>query len=547
MRKNYCYLSILCCMMMLSGCIDKEYDLSDINTDVELKVNDLTLPINIDEIKLDDVISLDSNSKIKIIDGKYAVVVEGEYESDEVEFDGIIAAAPQLSPCKCPIISGKLSFVDKQFTYFAKNIDSGIHSIDKARVKPMMFYIDFSANSKEFALQNLILKMPTGMDAEAAEGSYDSESGLLTVSQLHSINGMARVGLRISGMNFTSDNSTFDYASHLMSYFGNIQVISGDVTTSDKIDLLDISYTLSDMNVFEFNGDIEYVWKNFDMGNINLSDIPSFLAQEGTDIIIENPQIYLSFTNPMSECNAWGSVFFELTTKRSNSPSATFSPDNGNIIIGKESQSLIFNYYFAPQTVDSPYPGYPNLIYEKFSQLSNILSGNGLPENIGINVKDARYPLQKIKGLKLDKNLGKIKGHYTFYAPLNLKEGSVIVYSSTQNGWNDDDIDGITIKTMEITALVTNNTSCGMSLSGYPINISGEQINDVIIEGAEIPANVKDYPITLRITGEVKHLDGLTYTAYCRASDAGKPLQPDQSLSLKNIKVKVSGNYITNL
>ena len=69
-------------LIALSGCIDSDYDLSDINTESEIRVNNLVLPVNIDQLTLDDVISIDEDSKIKVVDGKYAVLVEGDFHSD---------------------------------------------------------------------------------------------------------------------------------------------------------------------------------------------------------------------------------------------------------------------------------------------------------------------------------------------------------------------------------------------------------------------------------------------------------------------------------
>ena len=49
----------------VSGCIDEDYDLSDIDGTVELQVKDFTIPMNIDDIKLSNIINIDVNGQIK--------------------------------------------------------------------------------------------------------------------------------------------------------------------------------------------------------------------------------------------------------------------------------------------------------------------------------------------------------------------------------------------------------------------------------------------------------------------------------------------------
>ena len=82
---------------------------------------------------------------------------------------------------------------------------------------------------------------------------------------------------------------------------------------------------------------------------------------------------------------------------------------------------------------------------------------------------------------------------------------------------------------------------------GYPIDVHGNKINNVDIEGAEIEAEAKNKSINIRVTGEIKHLDGISFEAKAVAGDSEATLKPTQNITLKNIKVKVSGSYIKEL
>ena len=95
-RFNLC-AALIAALMTFSGCIDDDIDLENIDTTAEVKVVDLTVPLNLDEIKLSSVISLDEGSKIKEINGEYVFVSEGEFASDNISFSSIMLQAPSIS------------------------------------------------------------------------------------------------------------------------------------------------------------------------------------------------------------------------------------------------------------------------------------------------------------------------------------------------------------------------------------------------------------------------------------------------------------------
>lgn len=61
--------------MPLTACIDDNYDISDIDTTAEIKVNNLVVPVNLDEITLSNVFDLDDESVVKEVDGIYATAL----------------------------------------------------------------------------------------------------------------------------------------------------------------------------------------------------------------------------------------------------------------------------------------------------------------------------------------------------------------------------------------------------------------------------------------------------------------------------------------
>ena len=90
--------SALILLSPLTGCIDNNYDLSDIDTTVKVSVNSLTLPVNIDEIFLSSIIDTEEGDKIQIIDNQYAILEDGTFGSDPINIEQFSIAAPEINP-----------------------------------------------------------------------------------------------------------------------------------------------------------------------------------------------------------------------------------------------------------------------------------------------------------------------------------------------------------------------------------------------------------------------------------------------------------------
>ena len=77
----------MCVAALSSSCIDDDYDLANIDSNVRVEVKDLTVPVNIDKVTLKSIFSLGEDSKVKEINGVYAVVESGEFNSSPVHIN----------------------------------------------------------------------------------------------------------------------------------------------------------------------------------------------------------------------------------------------------------------------------------------------------------------------------------------------------------------------------------------------------------------------------------------------------------------------------
>ena len=66
-KSLHCYVATVPMLLLLTSCIDDNYDLSDVDTTSRINVNDLVLPVNIDPIRLGDVIEIDDESRIQVV------------------------------------------------------------------------------------------------------------------------------------------------------------------------------------------------------------------------------------------------------------------------------------------------------------------------------------------------------------------------------------------------------------------------------------------------------------------------------------------------
>lgn len=396
--------------LVLSGCIDKDYDLTNIDTTSEFQVNDLILPIQIDPVKLGDIITVKPGDKIKevTLNGKtfYALEASGEFESDSIRISDILNDMMD----------------DRE---------------DKAPLSPL---------SDEFKLPEYI--------------------------------------------------------------------------------------------EYRFTGD------GLSIPPIYLDKIPEFLAGPETNLILANPQVYLSLTNPVGTFGLEWMTGLEVVTGKESDQDTHFDLGRDVVVPGK---SGIFNYVMAPDAaaVNECPEGYEKDLNKiSYPHLGNILAGNGLPDWIEIRLIDPMIPKQPFPAsFPIEEDIVGIKGKYTLLVPLALEGESKIVYSKTESGWWSEDLEGLVIRELSLTAKVTNETALGAVAAVYPIDREGNMIENVEIIPVDLPQNAEGMELQFKVAGKITDLDGVIIKAIVKPDNTTEPLSPGQIIMLENIRVKVSGNY----
>lgn len=562
--------SLALASLTLTSCFDDKYDLSDIDTNVRVSVNDLTLPINIDEIQLKTIIDLDDDGIVKEMDNQYVILRTGSFESSALNIDPISIAAPTSRPSVTTFIPElpmpsptRRAQADEIFFNIDKKEASDIHysydgvskdivSIDYLGATWTIDYdVTLTADDQSttsFMLHDFVFQLPKGLTGTPSIGTYDRLTGLLLIQDRNIPDGHLRFHMDITGVDAKLAEVVFNPDNHYLEISDETGVVDGRIGinitnlisgTGPRSITVTTALTLSRIEISTFTGSIKYDIDDINIAPVELNDLPDVLSQKGTDIKIANPQIYLSVANPFTDYNVHATTGFALDALRNGLAPVHSAIDAGTFTITSAAHSY---YCLSPVKPDHYYEGYASATHIPFRSLSTALSGDGLPTKIEINLDPTIVPVQTVNNFRLG-SYPAINGDYVFYAPLALGAGSTIEYTDTEDGWNDDDLNKLTITKLSVDALLTTNLPFDITLTGYPVDKNGNQINDVEIDGAVVKANSNNEPITIYITGTVKELDGIRFSAKAVSEADAQSLSPSQFISLKSIHATVSGYY----
>ena len=392
--------------------------------------------------------------------------------------------------------------------------------------------------------------------------SYDPVTGVITVTNLDCPGHKGSISMVTSGINFNQAglkivNNAIEYKTDLNIAEAEIEMVS-QVTPGMEVTpevVFTMNTKIGEFVSKSFSGVLKYSVEGngLSINPIDLSNLPDFLDDNQTDLKLYNPQLYVGVNNPVASYGLEFRTGLEIIADR-GAEQTSYKPDNnGTVDVKANKGSGPYNFVLSPAMPTTPLAQYAqDLDLVKFTGLGNVLSGNGLPSQIKINLVDPSLPEQAVTDFKLNSKLSGFKGSYDFIAPLALERGSKIVYSHTEDGWGSKDLENLTIKEVTLTADATNDIPLNANIKVVPLykndyNNESEEAKPITGISGETTLNggAKDQPLSITLKGDIKNLDGVRITATVDPASTNA-MSPDQIISLKNIKVKVSGNYISN-
>lgn len=598
-----------------------DINLSDLNSEVEVQVRDLTLPVKLDKIKLSTMLDIEDDSKIQVRNGEYAIVVDGEFESDAICVEPIVIKASNIDGTKDTMGKSRpgsssaakqkhragldanivavyaLSQLKKAVAANADKVHEAIQKLTQIEVETHFTYSVTLGNPDLFKvvgqvhLQNLSVLAPRGVighmtltttDGKSYDADYDSKTGVISFAK-HDIvtsDGVLNLAGDVQGFDanlledalkdtaasksraaraeksskdFSIDEEVGINAGELVVY--DIDFKEQDQSIDEMYDSLadDLDFTaeaeMQDIVINSVSGSFAYDVDDVALEDVSLNDIPSILHESGTNIVLDNPQIYLYLENSVidgADNPVGATASMSITSADDKGRSHTYDMDNQIEI------DQVENYlYLAPHAVDDSkkYDGFEDAKHVAFSELGKVLSnldknmGDGFPTKLNITTHDTHVAADNVQDLALGKEYG-LSGHYYFLAPLALTENSRLKYTESFDGWAEDTKD-LVISKFGLDASVTTDVPCELVLRVIPVNSRGERYGNIAAEML-IPANAKGAPINVVITGDIRDLDGVKIDVTAVSKEA-RVLTPDMNISLSDLKVKVSGNYDAEL
>ena len=594
-KEKLIYCSCAAAALLTTSCIDNNYDLDNIDGTSEFKINNLVLPVEMDPIELRDIIKVKEGDKIQevTINGEtfYAVEQSGDFHSNPIHINEFTATADKLNPSDAvfSLHAGKLGVkrragenqklyflleeVYKPFEYQAGDVDGAVRELTYIDFKETHFTVNFTAalaSNVTSQIESLKLKLPAGLvisRVNVGEYKYNSTTGEVDIPRVDIVNNKAQVVIYATGINLSSDifhydastnSGVFDLNSEFTVKDGTL-VVSGSASAlsalPDEITFT-TSYDLGNMEVTQILGSIAYNLEGdgLKIDPIRFNDIPDFLNSDQTNLVLANPQIYLQMNNPVGEYGLYYVSDFNIVAERHDAAPKYFPYEDFKVGAGTTS---LQNYLLAPdpQAVKN-IPAEFNSALNRltYKNLGNLLSGAGLPQTLDISLDNPRIPEQKLTSpLKIGVDLDDMEGKYRILAPLALEgsptSGSRIYYTETKDGWWTEDLDGLMIDDLIITATITNDLPLDATLKIIPINRLGEEIKDVTVVPVKMAGNTTLEHAEIQITGKITDLDGIKIVAEVtpdgKTGADGQPeaLSPEQTIVLKDLKARVNGSY----
>lgn len=561
----------LAALALATACVDSKYDLIDIDTTSRITVKDLTVPINLQEIKLKDVLDLDDNDLIITTTDAtgqeiYAIQQGGDISTSDFKINGIHVNAPVIPATHktfdMPSIPNfgsttipaytlpeiQLKDIPEQSYDFALNdVDAALLELENVKTKsPISVEVVLQINASimsgnQVSFKDLVVKMPWGLMAESNENvKYNPENGKLEVAELAvGSDGKARFSFQAYGLDMQGKGKV---ENNKLNITGNVGIESGSIVmTVTNVALpsvlnLDIEYNVSSFDIASFSGKIDYKMDDIDIAPITLNDLPDFLDSPETVIKIANPTINVNVNNPVGKYGLEGNGQIVL---ESDFQGGYITPAESEVFtIGQNGAELVFDN-------------------QNFQGLGSILANDnvgGLPKEIKVSIKNLQFAGHAVD-FPIGDNFGNAHGDYQFTAPLGFGKGSKVIYETTEDGWNSEDLDKINIEYINLTAdCYTPTLPVGIQLSVVPVDKNGNVIPVTEDSGNfQVPAFCTGDKVSLRIQGKngpIRDFDGIRFRAII-SQDSDNDLNeeaigPDLGIELRNIRITVDGYYETD-
>ena len=589
-------------VVAITGCVDKDYTLDDVDMTVGLGSN-LSSPSNntTEGICLDDVLDLGANNFLKVSeDGMYNIDVlddesftahmwvdefyipsktyQGSYTINLGDFQAPPRQGQRRVKKADDLISFDAPMVDLDFDYDFKTTQ--IKALEKLGVRNGKLTVTLAfANDLQQALSNIAtMKFAFPKCVDCGKAAYKGDSIQLNDNVLELNNVKPSEGVTftvdIKGVDLSGKKDDGSYMSYHQGegfrFHGSLgmhvdvyeSAVDFDKVSSTKDLSVKGTAVLSRMRGDSARGIFTPTREFGKVGGVALRNIPSFLKDEETNLDLYDPQLNI---------NIYSNVPFPNKMK-----GAIVAKDmKGNVL--KRIDVPQFSYKANGESVISVRRRPSNSTDTTVIVVPDICDViRNLPDSIALIDLVGTGDDTQVSDIKLDTDYrGTIR--LSVSSGIALGETAHVIYNDEYTGWNEHvkdisfvekNVDGV--KTIDgflkVTASIDNTIPAYLTLTAYGVDVNGNAIpNDKLEVSVEKVIAASADGKTPTTTEEViyvrpkdnsvfKTLDGLAFKVHMTAkSAAGKTVSGvmlnayHQVVKVKSLKVQKSGKVAIDL
>lgn len=589
MRKNNPIARLLPMLMLcvtFSGCADSDYDLSK-NLDMTVGLGSAGLQMKLgttEKIYLRDVLKVEDSDLLDTLTtgtNLYYILKKGTPTTLDVTVDPIAAfkvndveLAPSTLFSGSDLISqaGSTTIpaidLPSQKITASKNIDINVKNIpsEVERIRSITANKDlsFSFQIEAPAASNIVFKDIKNLKIQFPDlvASTDLTNG----AYIPTIGGLGSSTVTFSPI--TLDSLVFRSSALGQKVVNNTLPTSGAVSFSADVVLavknsftakptdqvnVKLNVMIGDVTVSSITGvvnpTIEPIISDIEIGN----DLPNFLQDSEVRLAITNPTIKFVMNGSSLPVPLFFSSTLNSVKKDGSTIAAVSLPESGSLAITPKTNKTYYFYQDAtgPWTVNGTDV---NNVKSRVSNLSTLVAQ--VPDRIKIDLGDKKVHTDTsvLHTLQVGATY-KVSMDYEVAIPFQFDKDLVIVYKDSTESMNKDlkdyDADGLVV-----TAIAQSKVPLALDLTITSKNAAGKEIPESSLQvGSATIAPSADgalveTPIEISLTpatsGVIPTIDEFIFRVKA-ASQAKGELCSDQYLILKDIRIKLKGQIVSNL
>lgn len=591
MKKKHLKLgscALMASLLTLSSCVDNDYDLTkDIDLTIQVGGSEFAIPGGETEpIKLSKILDIEEDGVVKIDnEGNYYLLQEGTQSTTDISVAGFQVQSPSINPIKPTLnfyippmtglpptdISADLPEEKTSFELKGENLPADITSlsfIDMDMEAVIHFSIPTDIISK-LTLEKVRLSFPKFISSpKLTNGVFSLPKEIIYADGL-------TVTIPVDGIDCKEDGVTFtkgdEYSQLLMggtiSLDGEVSINTGDVlgSTGNVSVNLTVNITLRDkqsqqsfINIVSVTGIVQPKI-DINIDPVTLSGLPDFLDDEKVKLSVRNPMVFfMAKNNTPVAANVNGTIKSFINKEGGGREAVGDSENNPVRFAFKLEKEKEQEFCLSP--FDPVKEGVTHVIVTDLPRLiDRIPDIFEFEVNADATTDETTVELGRTYNITTD---------YDVNVPFVFgKNITTIVYKDSVDGWYDD-LKDYEIQQVNATATAFNTIPLGLNLTAKALTVDNqgkaEELKGVAITvivdgkkdgtikaGENNTAAESTLVIEIKETtsGAVKRLDGLAFEIVAAsAEDAeGQQLNANQTLQLKNVRLKVPNGVIIDL